>query len=461
MYNIGVKMSDLSSKKGISHRVVHLWLVIIILTFSGTVVFATLSLTSTFLDISAASRQNSELQKAAHELMNASDYLTEQVQRFTIDGDVRFMEQYFTEAFESKRREDTISKMSLDKRTEAALKSLQHAMDSSVKLMDQEYYAMRLVIEAKGFTDYPEVLNDVVLKEEDSALTSSEKMRLATELVHNDEYYSQKDLIRNAMQESLNEVEKLTEKIEDEEYESLKRQIGIVRIAIIIQALLLFFLIFLTTKLSINPVLKAVEEIKEDRPISVTVGSNEFKYLANAYNKMYEKNKSSLENLSFKASHDELTGAYNRAGYDILLSNINPESTYMLLFDLDNFKNVNDSYGHETGDKVLIKLVNILKNAFREDDCICRIGGDEFVVIMRSSGNIQRRLIESKLEQIIAALGDTDDGLPPISVSVGVIDGKEAGDSSRLFEMADKAMYESKKQGKKTYTFYKKDKAEN
>ncbi len=454
-------MSDLSSKKGISHRVVHLWLVIIILTFSGTVVFATLSLTSTFLDISAASRQNSELQKAAHELMNASDYLTEQVQRFTIDGDVRFMEQYFTEAFESKRREDAISKMSLDKRTEAALKSLQHAMDSSVKLMDQEYYAMRLVIEAKGYTDYPEVLNDVVLKEEDSALTSSEKMRLATELVHNDEYYSQKDLIRNAMQESLNEVEKLTEKIEDEEYESLKRQIGIVRIAIIIQALLLFFLIFLTTKLSINPVLKAVEEIKEDRPISVTVGSNEFKYLANAYNKMYEKNKSSLEKLSFKASHDELTGAYNRAGYDILLSNINPESTYMLLFDLDNFKNVNDSYGHETGDKVLIKLVNVLKKAFREDDCICRVGGDEFVVLMRSSGNIQRRLIESKLEQIIAALGDTDDGLPPISVSVGIIDGKDAGESSSLFEMADKAMYESKKHGKKTYTFYKEDKAEN
>ncbi|MCR4647931.1 MAG: GGDEF domain-containing protein [Lachnospiraceae bacterium] len=434
---------------------VHLWLVVIILTFSGTVVFATLRLTSTFLDITAASKQNSELKKAAHELMNASDFLTEQVQRFTVNGDIRFMEQYFTEAFESKRREDAISKMALDKRTDLALKSLQNAMDSSVKLMDQEYYAMRLVVAAKGYTDYPEVLDDVIIKEEDSALTSSEKMRLATELVHNDEYYRQKDLIRNSMQESLNEVEKLTEDIEDEEYESLKRQIGVVRIAIIIQAALIFFLLWLTTKLSITPVLRAVEEIKEDRPISETVGSNEFKYLASAYNKMYEKNKSSLENLSFKASHDELTGAYNRAGYDILLSNIKPESTYLLLFDLDNFKTVNDSFGHETGDKVLIKLVNVLKNAFREDDCICRVGGDEFVVLMRSSGNIHRRLIESKLEQIIAALGDTNDGLPPISVSVGIIDGKDADESSRLFEMADKAMYESKKHGKKTYTFYK------
>ena len=97
-------------KKGISHRKVHMWLVVIILIFSGTVVFSTFRLTNTFLDITNASKQNNELQNAAHELMNASDYLTEQVQRFTIDGDIRFMEQYFTEAFESKRREEAIFK---------------------------------------------------------------------------------------------------------------------------------------------------------------------------------------------------------------------------------------------------------------------------------------------------------------------------------------------------------------
>ena len=85
--------------------------------------------------------------------MNASDYLTEQVQRFTIDGDIRFMEQYFTEAFESKRREEAIAKMDVDSRTAAALDELQEAMNNSVKLMDQEYYAMRLVIDAKDTMD--------------------------------------------------------------------------------------------------------------------------------------------------------------------------------------------------------------------------------------------------------------------------------------------------------------------
>ena len=441
-----------SLKKGISHRVVHLWLVIIILVFSGTVVYATLRLTDTFLDITNASRQNSELQKAAHELMNASDYLTEQVQRFTVNGEVRFMEQYFTEAFESKRREEAISKMDVDSRTDPAQKKLQEAMDSSVELMEIEYYAMRLVIEAKGYTDYPEILENITLSEEDLALEPQEKMRRATELVHNDEYYTHKEKIRNGMQESLNEIDKLTTAIEGEEMGSLNREIHVVRIAILIQAMLIFFMIWLTTHLAINPVLNAVEQIKSDLPIS-EIGSNEFRYLAGAYNKMYEKNKSNIESLSFKASHDELTGAYNRAGYDVLLSSMDIGSTYMMLFDVDNFKSYNDTYGHEVGDKVLIKLVNTLRKVFRDDDCICRIGGDEFVVFMVHSENVQRSLIESKIEQINEELENTEDGLPPISISVGIMDGKDAADTTDLFEKTDAAMYESKKQGKRTFTF--------
>ena len=442
-----------SFKKGISHRVVHLWLVLIIVIFSGTVVFTTLRLTDTFLDITEASRQNSELQNAAHELMNASDFLTEQVQRFTVSGDRRFMDQYFIEAFESKRREDAISKMSVDERTEPALKQLQDAMNNSVELMDTEYYAMRLVSEAMGYTDIPEVVEGVVLSDADRALTPEQKMLRATELVHGDDYYEKKDKIRESMQESLNEVQKLTNMIELGERDSLTRELSIVRTAIIIQALLIFFMIWLTTRLAINPVLNAVEEIKDDLPIS-EVGSNEFRYLANAYNSIYQKNKTNLESLSFKASHDELTGVYNRAGYDFLLSNIKLETTYMMLIDVDNFKTINDTYGHETGDKALVKVVSVIKKVFRDNDYICRIGGDEFVVFMVSSEGIQRRLIESKLEQINAELSKTKDGLPPITISVGVMNGKNASNPEELFEKTDEAMYESKNSGKGTYTFH-------
>ena len=97
---------------------------------------------------------------------------------------------------------------------------------------------------------------------------------------------------------------------------------------------------------------------------------------------MYAAYKKSLDSLNFKASHDELTGAYNRFGYDLLVSNIDLNNSYMMLLDVDNFKNINDTYGHETGDKVLVRLVEILRKNFRMDDYICRIGGDEFVIFM-------------------------------------------------------------------------------
>ncbi len=444
------------SKKGISHRVVHLWLVIITLIFSGTIVVVTLRLTNTFLHITAASNRNSELQNAAHDLMNASDYLTEQVQRFTIDGDVRFMDQYFMEAFETKTREDAVARMAVDDRTKPALEKLQQALDTSVDLMDMEYYAMRLVIEAKGYTDYPDILSEVRLTPEDENLSPEEKMRRATELVHSDEYYRYKEEIRNGMQGSLDEVDKLMQGITDDELSNLDIEIRVVCAAVLIQALLIFFMVWLTTRLAINPVLKAVEQIKEDRPIA-EVGSNEFRYLAKAYNTIYATNKSNIENLSYKATHDELTGAYNRAGFDFLQANLRLDSTYMLLFDVDNFKMYNDTYGHETGDKVLIKAVKIIQKVLRDDDCICRIGGDEFVVFLLHAAGISRELIETRIDQIRVLLENKEDGLPPIYLCIGIVNGKDVSDTTEMLERADEAMYQSKKSGKGSYTFYEKD----
>jgi diguanylate cyclase (GGDEF)-like protein len=168
---------------------------------------------------------------------------------------------------------------------------------------------------------------------------------------------------------------------------------------------------------------------------------------------MYEVYKNSLEHLNFKASHDELTGAYNRTGYDLLLSSIDLKSTYMMLFDVDNFKTINDTYGHETGDKALVKLVQILKKNFRSDDYICWIGGDEFVVFMVHATEMQHELIVQKIDQINKDLSSPNDGLPPMSISVGIVHGTEAADSESLFEKTDEAMYQAKKKGKGTYSF--------
>ena len=433
-----------------------MWLVIGAAIISVLMFYSTYQLFDSFYHLTETTEQQIELRKAARELMDASDYLTEKVQRFTITADMQFLNDYFTEAFEANRREEAIQKMSEGKGNEAALADLKEAMNGSLKLMEREYYAMKLVIEAKEIRNYQEVLESVELSKEDKALSPEEKMNLAAMMTHDDEYFVQKDHIREMMRASLDELEKMAYDTDASALESLRNEMKLIRLVIIMQIGAMIFMVWLTSKLGIHPILNAVDRIKADSKIPET-GANEFRYLARAYNKMYEAYKKSLESLNFKASHDELTGAYNRAGYDLLLSSIDLENTYMMLFDVDNFKTINDTYGHETGDKALVKLVKVLKKNFRSDDYICRIGGDEFVVLMVHSSDIDRKLIIQKINSINEELAQIDDGSPAVSISVGIVHGKNATDAENLFEKTDAAMYHSKQNGKNTYTFYDED----
>ncbi len=442
-------------KNGLSLRKIHTWMIVIAVILSCIMVFSTYRVMRSFIHLTDVTEEQMVLENAAHELLNASDYLTERVQRFTITGDPRFMEEYFAEAFETRRREKAVDIMKKDPDAAAPLEALREAMSYSIILMNREYYAMRLVIDAKGYTQYPTLLRSVSLRQNDAALSPAEKMKLAMQTVMDDEYYKEKDRIRQGIRKSVAAIETLTHNAKEAALSDFRVDLSFGRTMIVLQILLIFFVVWLTSFLGISPILRAVDQIKADSPIP-EVGANEFRYLAQAYNKMYSVYKSSIEHLNFKASHDELTGAYNRAGYELLLSGMDIRSTYMLLFDVDHFKTINDTYGHETGDKILIKLVKVLKSHFRSDDYICRIGGDEFVVFMVHSDEMQRSLIESKISRINNELANPTDGLPPVSISAGIAHGIQTEDAAKLFEKCDLALYESKKRGRHTYTFYRK-----
>jgi diguanylate cyclase (GGDEF)-like protein len=438
--------------KGISLRTTQVVLVIGAVIISVFMFYSTYHLSVSFRRLTEASEEQIELRKAARELMDASDYLTERAQRFTIEGDLRFLNEYFTEAFQTNRREQALRTMSVKTDNSVAMESLQKAMDRSVSLMQMEYYAMRLVIEAKAYTNYPSQLRAVHLSNEDMELHPIEKMRRASEILLSDAYYTQKEHIRSNARHTLDELERMAYDTDAATLSSFSREMSFVRVIIMIQIIAVFAMLVLTTHLGIHPVLNAVERIKSGSPIP-EVGANEFRYLARAYNKMYEVYKNSLSRLNFKASHDELTGVYNRAGYDLLLSSLDLSSTYMMMVDVDNFKEINDTYGHETGDNVLIKLARILKKNFRSDDYICRIGGDEFVIFMVHSNLGHRALVAGKMRRISEELADTSDGLPLVTISVGIVHGTEAPDVKTLFEKTDEAMYRSKHSGKHTFTF--------
>ena len=160
--------------------------------------------------------------------------------------------------------------------------------------------------------------------------------------------------------------------------------------------------------------------------------------------------------LSETATHDPLTGLFNRAGYEQRLKEIDVGAASLLLLDADLFKQINDNCGHDTGDRVLKKIADALKRCFRADDCLCRIGGDEFAVLMHSPEGLWENLIQSRIRDINSLLADTSDGLPAVSVSVGAACGRDAKDMDELFEHADAALYERKRSGRGGCSFYRK-----
>ena len=439
--------------QGVSLRKIHNGLIVIAIILTCFLIFSTYRLASSFMRVKDAAEENIKLETAVHELMEASDYLTEMVQRFTIYGDSRFMNQYFMEAVASKRREKALAELETDPDATEAVERLRAALDHSVRLMDREYYAMRLVIEAKNIKEYPVQLKNIKLSNEDAARSPEEKMHRATEMVLDEGYYEQKYKIRSEVQNSVKAVEKLTQRKESESLNSFEAEMMLGRAGIVLNILAICFVVWLTSSLGLNPIVKAVDQIKADSPIQET-GAEEFQYLARAYNNLYAVYKNSIENLNFKASHDELTGAYNRAGFDLLVTSIDLDSTYLMIFDVDDFKSINDNHGHDTGDKALQKLVKVLKSSYRSDDYVCRIGGDEFAVFMVHSNAVDRKLIDTKMAQINRELENAEDGLPPFSVSVGIIHGSQAQSVEDLLQKCDKALYASKQRGKHTHTFY-------
>lgn len=167
------------------------------------------------------------------------------------------------------------------------------------------------------------------------------------------------------------------------------------------------------------------------------------------------------------ASRDPLTNLYNRKFFEYNVQhymqnmdltediNVKPARGALLMLDVDDFKSVNDTYGHLKGDAVLKRLARVLEATFRQRDIVGRLGGDEFVVFLK--GIDDKDLVSKRIDHLLETLKDTsyESGALPISCSVGItfVDGKRFSYEDSLHE-ADIALYESKERGKATYCYY-------
>ena len=138
---------------------------------------------------------------------------------------------------------------------------------------------------------------------------------------------------------------------------------------------------------------------------------------------------------------DPLTGAYNRRYYDERLKNLEGWFSFAMI-DMDNFKHINDRFGHQAGDAALYRAAQAIKSQIRSDDELVRYGGDEFFLLFR---DLPQQILEKKLQSIRAALDEiVIEEYPELHISASIGGAFAAGRISRTIHRADLAMYQVK-----------------
>ena len=158
--------------------------------------------------------------------------------------------------------------------------------------------------------------------------------------------------------------------------------------------------------------------------------------------------------MQYKMEHDELTGTLNRTAFNrvtkLLEDNLTPFA--LILLDIDNFKTINDTHGHDVGDEVLSQLVTALNEKMRSVDKIFRIGGDEFAIIMNRITLEQANRVKSLINQVNEITMSDMNDVPPFSISAGVT--FSICYNENVFHNADKALYRTKETTRKGCTVF-------
>lgn len=159
--------------------------------------------------------------------------------------------------------------------------------------------------------------------------------------------------------------------------------------------------------------------------------------------------------LSYLASNDPLTGLYNRRTFYsqlaqlLILKKRDQKELSLIFIDVDDFKAINDTYGHDVGDNVLINIARLLKSTLRDSDFIARWGGEEFIIMLFDTQLHDAELIADQLRKKIEKNHHLlKSSKEKVTISLGVTMAKDHDDADSLFKRVDDALYQAKKVGK-------------
>ena len=438
--------------KSIPLRTIIIVVVVIDILISIGLLYFMFQTSESYNKLRIATQNYIDCQDAADELRSSNDDLTNLARSFVISENTSDVTKYYSEAETLGSGEELLINVSGNLSNERAMVQLDNALQLRQQLMVTEGYAMRLMLVALGedVSNYPQQLQSIQLLPDDLKLSVDEQKEKARSFLFDNSYENYKNRIVTSINRAL---DMLMNSVLTEQVESQDQLLGVLHrqqlltyalmITLMLQAVIIFTMV-------INPLQRQIARMGQEQKLSEE-GTSEIQYLARTYNQMYDQNQRANEKLNYEATHDALTGLLNRAAYDTIRKEYdqNGEKIALVLFDVDNFKEINDTYGHDVGDKALKYVADSLSASFRKDDNICRIGGDEFAVIVFNVNASFKTLLQTKVRKLADKLSHPDDeGIPSITLSSGAAFSEQCGTSEALYKNADNALYQIKKSGR-------------
>ena len=443
--------------KGFSLKLVAWLISIFAVVISALLVVSVVYISNKNEEVNTSTQNYITLKSAASDVQLASDDLTNDVRLFVTTTKKEYMDSYFKEANVTKRRDKalvTIHELVEDSPVhEIVHNAIETAVNESKNLMNLEFKAMKLICVDEGIdcSEYPEVDNCVI----DPSIAVVDYFDLAMESVFGDEYMQSKSTIISNVEKATNEIDSLMDA-------NIKKSENYLRGLIIFQSVVIFVniafmagVVILMHIYIIAPMSSAVNSLASNREVKVR-SNKEFNYLADVYNRVRKANEDIKDSLKYEAEHDKLTGLYNRTGYDRVFKSLTLDKAIYVLIDIDMFKEVNDTLGHEMGDKVLVRTANVIKKYFSEENAyMCRIGGDEFAIIISNAGIEMNDVVVSRCKKMEDEISRAEGNIPGTTLSIGVAHGTVRDTTDTLFRKADAALYKIKNAGRADVSLYK------
>ncbi|MBQ7474181.1 MAG: EAL domain-containing protein [Oscillospiraceae bacterium] len=437
---------------GIQLKTASLFFVILAFLAAIALLVSDIAVSQGYQRMESASDRYIASQMAASDMESGSDYLTDRVRCFVVTGEIDYLNDFIEEVEQTRRRDRAVERLAvlLDENDNSAINSLNAALSLSNELVEVENRAMRLMLQAEhhDLAGIPADIAGIPLTDSERAMSDEELKDRAQSLVFNNNYMHYKDRIR----ENVNLCTQALIRSASQELEAASTSLSLL-VRIQTAMTIIFFLITLgivtiITMMVRRPLTKMVLKMQEQEEITPT-GVEELRFVTRIYNRILQENRSVREKLSHEASHDALTGLFNRGAYDLLMESTDKRHMALILIDVDYFKTVNDTYGHAVGDRVLKRVADLMRASFRSVDILCRTGGDEFVVVMTRVNSSMSQLVRSKIGRMNDLLQHPKDDLPPVSLSVGVAFSDRENPQGDIFRDADAALYEVKKAGRR------------